>query len=376
MLYEIDESCLSVLETGDNNCIHFFEQLALDRKKCKNIVIAKRIVFEKLSKMNCFSDYVRTIYRILGNRGSEYKLILSSTKKYCKIVAESTGKSLIHDGGHDIIILPIREASDKDYGEKTIMITENQDEISFYKIIGHYYMNQKKIGNISIDFDERNGGGSTIAPTLEKVISEGERTCLCIVDSDKKYSSASNGSTMENVKKVIKNLDQTYFEVLLLEIHEIENLIPISILENIVKSNNLSEQGLSFMKYLISINSQGESPVFYFDVKKGIPSNLFFLPEDAQKEQVKKYNKGDKYRRYWEKYINTFGVDIESKRSQETIIDGICVKVLKHAIEYLDKTKKEGKAGIVEIEPYIQNMWMEIGEKIYCWGCVGHRIAI
>ena len=41
MLYEIDESCISALctEDIDLDCVALLEQLAQDRRKCKNIII-------------------------------------------------------------------------------------------------------------------------------------------------------------------------------------------------------------------------------------------------------------------------------------------------------------------------------------------------
>ena len=81
MVYEIDESCLTALKTNDSNSIAFLEQLALDRRKCKNIIVAKRQVFEELSKMTCFSNVTRKLYSIMENRASEQKMILKSTKR-------------------------------------------------------------------------------------------------------------------------------------------------------------------------------------------------------------------------------------------------------------------------------------------------------
>lgn len=31
---------------------------------------------------------------------------------------------------------------------------------------------------------------------------------------------------------------------------------------------------------------------------------------------------------------------------------------------------------MIDIEIPVEQKWMEIGEKIYCWGCVGERIAV
>lgn len=47
MLYEIDKSCLELLnDKNDISLIAFFEQLALDRRKCKNLLVAEREVLK------------------------------------------------------------------------------------------------------------------------------------------------------------------------------------------------------------------------------------------------------------------------------------------------------------------------------------------
>lgn len=58
---------------------------------------------------------------------------------------------------------------------------------------------------------------------------------------------------MQRVKKVEERYPREYYDVILLEIHEIENMIPISVLEKVIKNMKLPEEGLSFAKYLLSI---------------------------------------------------------------------------------------------------------------------------
>lgn len=82
-----------------------------------------------------------------------------------------------------------------------------------------------------------------------------------------------------------------------------------------------------------------ESPVFYFDLKKGIPLKAYFLEEDADKERERKYRKLSAYRKYWRPYIEKFGVKIEDKN--DYIIEGICDKTLRHALDYFNDIKNK-----------------------------------
>ena len=162
-------------------------------------------------------------------------------------------------------------------------------------------------------------------------------------------------------------------DIIFLDVHEIENLIPLNVLDYIIEKLNISSQGINFMKFLIDQDNSKTSPVFYFDLKKGIPETAFFLEENANEESIKKYQKLKDYREYWKPYIENFGIKIE--KANGSIIFGICDKILGHSLDYFDTLVKEGSLGNV-VEPYLTDIWLCIGEKIYCWGCVGGRIAV
>ncbi len=374
MIYEIDESCLDTLYDKNPNSVAFLEQLALDRRKCKNIIIAKRNIFKELAKMDCFSLVTKDLYRILSNRVSEHKLILESAKRYCRIVGEKIEDTIIFNEGKEIVILKVDDEISTDFTNRALMLAENKDDISFYKILGQYFVRQRKIGNIKIDFEICNGGGSTTSSILESLIKERNRMCLCMVDSDKKYANATPKETMQKVQEVIAGIVQDYFEVVFLDVHEIENLIPISILERIVKKQNLNTQGIEFMRFLLNGDKTKKSPIFYYDVKKGIPKSAYVLSDNADEKMQKDYRKMSNYRDYWTPYIQGFGAEIEQDGG--TVIEGICDKVLRHTLSYFEELKVESRIEALSIDSYLKDIWLDIGEKVYCWGCVGNRIAM
>lgn len=375
MLYEIDESCKAVLKTKDYNIIAFFEQLALDRRKCRNIVVAKREIFCELANTEYLSELARAVYKVLGNRMSERKLLLKNTKKYCRIVAMNCEKNRVVEEDHEIILLNIKDGSQKDFTSYPLMLAENEEDIEFYKFIGQYFVKKNRLGNMHINFEGRHGGGSTISKVLEHIISERNRMCLCIVDSDRKYEEASCGETMQGIVNITQDVFQDYFEVLLLEVHEIENIIPLGVLEHIVITNNLEKQGLLFLKYLIECDNTLNSPFFYFDLKKGILKKSFILEDGADDQCKKNYRKKELYRKYWQKYIEDYGIKIDSD-SNTILVNGISVRILRDALELLRDMKRDDKLDLLEVDEPIRQVWDMIGEKVYCWGCIGGRIAV
>lgn len=376
MIYEIDESCLAILNTKENmDAIAFFEQLALDRKKCKNIVVANREVFSELSQNTKLSEVSRNIYRVLGGRMCEKKMLLKITKKYCRLVARNIDEKVYREGEHEIILLDIRKAANKDFTSYTLMLAENEEDIEFYKLIGIYFLKKNKLANLNINFENRHGGGGTMSNILDRIVNEKSKMCLCIVDSDRKYKDDTPGETMQRVKKVEERYPREYYDVILLEIHEIENMIPISVLEKVIKNMKLPEEGLSFAKYLLQYDNTLSTPYFYFDLKMGIHRNAFILKENANQEIEKKFRKKELYRRYWKLYIEDYGIVID-ENANEFLIDGICQRILRYSLKYMQEMNKEDKLASIQVCDPIETVWNQIGEQVYCWGCVGGRIAV
>lgn len=52
----IDESCLTALDKGEEVAVNALSQLAFHRKKCRNLVMAKKKVLEQLMHVESFSD--------------------------------------------------------------------------------------------------------------------------------------------------------------------------------------------------------------------------------------------------------------------------------------------------------------------------------
>ena len=344
------------------------------KNKSKNIVVAKREVFFALADFPELSMVSRGIYRALGNRMVERKLLLDRTKKYCRLIASKPEGNLIQEGDSEIILLNISEVSEKDFTDYSIMLAENEDDIAFYQYVGQYYVRQNEIGNIRIHFEGQNGGGSTTANVLERIASEKKRMCLCITDSDRKYGNGMPGETMGRIIEVTKRIQSEFYEVILLEVHEIENLIPISVLEKIVCQYRLDRQGIEFIKYLVENDSTRTSPVFYYDFKKGILKDDFILKQNASKDEIKKFNKKELHRVYWKKYVEGFRGEIREE-SEQNLVPGIWEKVLKYTLQYFQENVTGDRQISFEPEEHLRDIWNEIGQKIYCWGCVGGRIA-
>lgn len=375
MIYYIDKSCVDALDTGNDDCIACFESLALSRRHGENMLLAERRVLDFLSKSEKLSDVSRGVYRRLLAKASEFKLILKSVERYCRIMGNAE-TSIETEDGKTVVYISAAEMGKRDMHKLSIILAENVDDIKFYKIIGKHYTAKYNIGNIKIDFADRLGGGSTTSGILESIIAEEKNMCLCISDSDKKYPGDSAGDTLKKIMKTAEdNKEKKYFwDVIPLEVHEIENLIPVNVLEEIQREKGVVMEGIGFVKFLYGKSVEGDSPYVYYDFKNGIKLKRFFLHKSADEQEKKKFDRLEPYRQYWRGYIEEYGITIEDNK-QDALAGGICEKILIHTLDFLNGMTGEELLKKCRVGGMLEKYWDDIGSRILSWGCVGERFA-
>lgn len=364
MLFKIDESCLSAIDKNDEDAIFALDSLAFNRKKGNNIIFAKKKILEDLMKRDCFSLVTRNVFKkmFIKVEGKQY---LKNTKKYILIVDEIKGHrlSLVDDKKECKITL--KELAKSELSNKTTLITENIEEAKFYNMISKYYTKCNQMKKCNCSFNEHHGGGGTITTVLEQIINKRENMCLCIVDSDKKFPGASNGDTMERVKRLCKNKEEDIWKLFCLDVHEIENLIPIEWVKNV--TNDIENIG-DCIKFLEHLLNTGDEAIYFFDMKGGIKKSKFICSDKSDYEINKRYNKDENFRNYWESYIIDYNIALNNVNG-DFIIPGTCKKLLERII-----SKYENEFHIEQVEEHLKEKWLELGSVLFAWGCVGERI--
>lgn len=179
-----------------------------------------------------------------------------------------------------------------------------------------------------------------------------------------KYESRTKTEIMD-VSKSLPKLPP--HEVYPLHVHEIENLIPFKILQQIMEEQLPDmEAGLKFLKELQEIND-GE-PVLYYDFKNGFP----YMKEKAKQA-------------YWKNILLKLGKDnlkmppeTKKEAEQEAKQDNQLVtfpslsrnKLLEKANGILKiKSISEKENMQKSIDGYLDTYWDEIGLLMLTWGC-------
>lgn len=366
MIFKIDESCLKAIDSGDNAAnaaIAILEQLALHRRAGKNYIFAEKGVLEKLMVQKDFSRPTRTLFKSLYNNSSEDKLYLKSVNKYINMVYNKTKEENKIE-----IVMELTSKKAVNICDTTVLITENQEDALFYELIAKYYTKYNGFKNIEIFFESKPGGGDTTARVLEQTVISENRLCLCIVDSDKKFPDDSGGTTKIHVEDFTKCKTQDIWKAIILDVHEVENLIPIGWIEKCIPCETIS-----FLKYLKRkvAEEKNNAPIYYFDIKKGIEKDKFVCADSQNKQKRKNFNKSECFRNYWSVHLKGYGIDLNNleKINGKCIIQGanenILNKILgKYKIEDIDMVNEE----------HLKDKWLSLGRDIFSWGCVGGRI--
>jgi hypothetical protein len=368
LIFKIDESCLKAIDLGDEDAIAALEQLALYRRKQRNYIFARKNVLEKLMVQDFFSKPVQSVFYSLLNRGAEDRSYLEGVNKCINIVYNKKNEC----NGKEISI-ELKSISNIDICDTTVLITENQEDALFYELIAKYYTKYKGFKNIEISFESKPGGGDTTARVLEQTVNSGNRLCLCIVDSDKKFPNDSGGTTKIHVEDFTNCKTQDTWKAIILDVHEVENLIPIGWIEKCNTENYIPDKTISFLQYLKRNVTVGENnaPIYYFDIKKGIKKDKFVCADSQDKDIQKRFNKSECFRNYWSEHLKDYGIDLDKleKIDGEYIIQGVDKNILN---KILGKYKNVDNYTVNE--EHLKDKWLSLGRDIFSWGCVGGRI--
>lgn len=240
------------------------------------------------------------------------------------------------------------------------LLCEQLSDCRYYKIIGNSYLERHDIKGIGLHFMPDNGGGSTIGELLENRVRDELVPTLCIVDSDRKYGPMPqmqrDGDTLKCIKESEQKLSRfdgvlAPHEVYPLDVHEIENLIPVSVLETLLDRCPEMRPGIEAIKSVVSVCNP--SPAFFYDYKNGFVDSK----TDSQK------------REYWEKVAIQAGKQLESveelTKAEKHISSKVFPPVAKHV---LNQVLNEANGLVINPDPYLEGKWDALGAVITAWG--------
>ncbi|WP_142995703.1 hypothetical protein [Zobellella denitrificans] len=335
----------------------------------KNIVIAEKTLLEKIINDNN-GVFGRTIKRYASHLKTA-QIELNSTIKNVSFYVEVnfddneyTDKIINNDDTH-VFKVGYNHFSSSENTQSATILCEDIVDTEFYGLITKYFLEQRKLSNLSMRYKPENGGGANIKKVFDDLERKG-MFCLCIVDNDKKHPNSSLGSTCRAFK------DITYKKkcrVLILDVHEAESLIPTATIEEIVRSEHYPPHIIDSIDYLKKISSLDPRAKFHFDHKSGIK-----LKQALHLDHM--------YGEFWIPIISEIKEAKKAKCLQSKECDADCScfsihgfgdNILLKSIEMIKKRKMSSLSK--ETEQEVLEKWLEIGKVFFSYSCAPPKRA-
>lgn len=267
------------------------------------------------------------------------------------------------------IVVPLEQVIAGEFDGHGYLLTENKHDGEFYQLIAQHYLGAHKIRGVNTRFRYVSGGGNTTAEELEGCVKQNRALTLCVVDSDQKYGrtkkfpTPTRGETLHRVQQVSRGMAKEGnwppHTVYPIAVHEVENLIPISVLKMLIEKVPEMREGVEFLEKLKTVK-QGE-PILYYDFKNGFP-----------------YLKKEPQRAYWEEiWVEHLGGKQTDMPPEERNSDAhtpfppvMKQKLLERSMDYIAENLDS-----LTLDKYLQPQWEQLGRVLFSWGCAGERMC-
>jgi hypothetical protein len=205
-----------------------------------------------------------------------------------------------------------------------------------------------------------NGGGAVIIESAKHL---SDFPCLTICDNDKKYPEDDEGDTIKDLKLyyITSNLMLTWkYE---LKVHEIENLIPLSLLCLVWGSKGLVKK----MKALKSNPNYGAFFSF-FDFKEGFKKSTLRKMDNGAIPSLHNYIAMLKSLGITQQKINTT-LASRYKKSEPALLQGVSKDLLKLTVEFIGSNYLDDT---IIPDNHQTEDWKNITRKIWSIGCANN----
>lgn len=241
------------------------------------------------------------------------------------------------------------------------LVCENVKDYEFYIWLTLQHNDFLKEHNFVLNTLPFNGGGDTIVDSINHI----KRYFLLVVtDSDKKYINSSLGNTAAKVASHIESLGYQNVKTCWsysMEAHEIENLIPLSLLKLVV-----GEKKIAIYE---KINSTVFGDIFlkYFDFKEGFRESSYRSIKKNNYPQLSNYREMLLQIGKNDKSLAKSLHKVYNKNNDNEIVAGLGKTILGDTLTYLNTHNVSANA--ITIEKYQLNDWNEISRRVWSLGC-------
>lgn len=329
----------------------------------RNLIIAasqgKHVVTADYSTLSVLEVWYRNDFEIYGHLHklrAEYSTSISpqAVSYYIEVVKELDPNGSQRNG---IGVMAVTDFLDNDRVSQTSLIGENDYDCQFFEwILKWYKQTVVPRRDLHTSMSHINGAGGSTPTAIQKELQK-KHVSVCIVDTDVRFPGdrIKNDSTCKKCRRVARH--EPFFLLLELNVHEIENLIPINFLEHIDEWNGDSGKKKEAFDFI----SGDPSIMPYFDIKKGVQKSSV-VGDDL-------YNFGKKCYQHNHIMVESGSYEELYARADKYVYPGLNEQALKHTLNYLDNNSNPERPVLMDFQ---RQNWEKIGEALLNY-CVAHN---
>lgn len=368
MLFYLTEEIAAEAEKNNLRVVEVLDFVALSHCYGRHIVFGSRDVLERLSKLSLFHDDRTTdVFKSILNRYSTFggiKKVISLRVEF--ILEHQFHVSFAKDGRYSVIYCPITSKSLENLMNGSELLGENVEELSMYEFMGKYYL-QKNGFQINTWCKKLHGGGDTLRFVWKNEASQ-DNFCLAFLDSDKKYPKGSYGETLKKVIAIQNKEKYCTASFIFSDLYrEIENMIPLEILEIVSQGSKDWSQGFKDVEVIVKSGKD----VQYYDIKNGLTLKKYVNLQDKKEE--KKYV--DMHLKCLYSEHDDLDTWVKSLPNETILLHGLGGDVLKRIVNYLEK-HSEILLKNISLDARLNQEWMKIGKELVNWTCASSVIRV
>ena len=239
--------------------------LAMSTFECMHLLRGDENVLSYYEKEFVGDDVAYPIIHYLVERPTTANVIPSDICNYIEVI-NGVPRDTVKDG-HHIKQVNYDYFTDSSKVQPMRIAVEDLDDCKFYDYVLYWYLKENSL-KFSYEYTPVPGGGSNMEDNVKDILQRGFMV-TCIADSDKKFKEQADDpeSTGYKCSRITCPEGGIYY-FLMLNVHELENLIP----HNHFNALKWIEQGLKDKNDFFHLCGKAESDQLlpYFDIKEGI----------------------------------------------------------------------------------------------------------
>ena len=351
MLFFISESLADQAIRGDRNIIDALSSLGYFWRTGCCLVDGSRAALESLRNNECLHD--------------DYNLILMKKQEVVSLYQKINFFVVlqIEDGLPDVIIdgavgrsVNVTSFENRINLALNIVLCENIRDYDFY-LWGAKYFSDIDDGIFKLNMLGYNGGGAVIVESAKHL--EGF-PCLVICDNDRKYPEDDEGETIKELGNYYLAARPLLMWRYDLKVHEVENLIPLSLLCMAWGSKGLVKKMKNW------INNANYDPFFsFFDFKEGFKRSTLREMNISHVPSFPNYVSMLKSLGLTQQKINDV-LASTYKKNEPALLPGLSKDLMKMVLDFLYSNNLNQP---VLADSYQEDDWNNIMRMMWSIGC-------